>query len=319
MKNLYHYSSNSKCFSILESQTLRMSDIQKSNDYMELGLFFPEIFNHIMRLYNENPFPLLYESKSNSEALDRLLSECYNIWDERFLSGDFSNFVACFSECPDALTQWQAYADNANGCCLAFSLPLLLQYCKQTNGVLRIEKVQYLGQKDLDDLVVQKARDSLSELNGLREWIVENMTHDNTSPDTDGLMSFNFGTMLGYIFTDSLMYKAKAFSHEKEWRIFFSDRAYKNADWVLGKEDQLIGPEGFSETLSFLRNKIDFNVTANDLVPYFPIKFSEFNSCPVTELWIGPKSNISRKDAELFLRKNDYNQAKVMFSNVTYR
>lgn len=110
-----------------------------------------------MRLYNESPFPLLYESKSNSEALDRLLSECYDIGDERFSSGDFSDFIVCFNECPDALMQWQAYADNVIGCCLAFSLPLLRQYCEQTNGVPRIEKGQYLDWKEPDNLVAQKA------------------------------------------------------------------------------------------------------------------------------------------------------------------
>ena len=125
--------------------------------------------------------------------------------------------------------------------------------------------------------------------------------------------------MLGYAFTDSLKYKSKDFSHEKEWRIFFSDQVYKNAEWVLGEERKILGPKGFSETLSFLRNKISFNVTANDLIPYFPIDFTEFKKCPVTTIWIGPKSKIRKEDIALYMKKNGYENVEIKFSNISYR
>lgn len=319
MKKLYHYSSNVKCFSILESKTLRMSDIQKSNDYMELERFFPDIFNHIMQQYNAHPFSFCYDGKRDNEAIDTLLNETHFFWARKFESGSFSNFVACFSEACDALTQWQAYADNAQGCCIGFSLPALKQYCKQSNGVLRLEKVKYLSSDELTEVMRSEAVAILAELKGLREWIVENMTHDDSSPHTDGLLGFNFSVMLGNVFTDFLVYKDKAFAHEKEWRIFFSDQSYKNADWVLGEDQELIGPNGFSETLSFLRNKIAFNITTNDIIPYFPICFSEFKQCPVVELWVGPKSNIRSDDLTLYMRKYGYESTQIKFSEITYR
>ena len=70
MKQLFHYSSNVKCFSILESRTLRMSDIQKSNDYKELDRFFPELLDHISNQYNNHPFPLFYDGAHDRKALD---------------------------------------------------------------------------------------------------------------------------------------------------------------------------------------------------------------------------------------------------------
>ena len=319
MKQIYHYSSNQKCFSILSTQTLRMSDIQKSNDYQELDRFYPDLLSYISAQYDKNPFPLSYDGAQDRKALDLLLDATYGIWGDKFETGAFSNFVACFTESCDVLTQWQAYADNANGCCIGFSLSALKNYCKKTNGVLRLEKVKYLSPVEFIDVMVDHAQCILDELNGLREWIVENMTMDDADPDTDGLLWFNFSSMLGQAFTDSLRYKSTNFAHEKEWRMFFSNQAYKNADWVLGEERKLLGPNGFSETLSFLRNKISFNITANDLVPYFPIEFREFKKCPVTSIWVGPKSKIRKEDISLYMKKYGYENVEIKFSNISYR
>ena len=106
MKQLYHYCSNIKCFSILESKTLRMSDIQKSNDYSELELFYPKILDCIKRQYQENPFDFELHKKHNMDALRALLDNAYNYWNAQFNSGSFSNFVVCFSERSDLLTQY---------------------------------------------------------------------------------------------------------------------------------------------------------------------------------------------------------------------
>lgn len=54
---LYHYCSNEKCFNIIKTQTIRMSDIQKSNDYNELNLLFPRIYDELLQQYLAKPFP----------------------------------------------------------------------------------------------------------------------------------------------------------------------------------------------------------------------------------------------------------------------
>ena len=66
---LYHYANNQKGFGILKDKAIRLSDIRKSNDYEELILFYPDIFNEIFVLYNEAPFEFKYENKTNEEAL----------------------------------------------------------------------------------------------------------------------------------------------------------------------------------------------------------------------------------------------------------
>lgn len=93
MDYLYHYCSNQKCFSILNGKTLRLSDIRKSNDYKELSLFYPEILFRIEYFYNENPFPFFYEGKTDKEAIELLIRESYDHWENMFETGAFSNFV----------------------------------------------------------------------------------------------------------------------------------------------------------------------------------------------------------------------------------
>ena len=319
MSSLYHYCSNEKCFSILRGKTIRLSDIQKSNDYMEMSLFFPEIIDIIEEQYLKAPFPLKYKNLHDQDALLEMTNISYDYWKKRFDNGDFSNFVVCFSEKADTLSQWRGYADNGKGCCIGFSKQLLLEYCKMNKSILTMQKVEYLTEEQIHNRILYKAKECLDSIKLLREWIVDNMTHDDNSPDTDNLLHFNFDGILSSVFNGSLGMKSKAFSEEKEWRIFFQRGAYKNPEWVCRKDnDILIGPEGFSETVDFLNNKIQFQVSDNDIIPFYPIGFDEFSTNPVTELWIGPKSNIRPKDIELFLRHNGYKNTRAIYSRITY-
>ena len=63
-KELFHYCSNNKCFSILDSGVIRLSDIQKSNDYKELSLFFPKIFDCLEDLYKQKHFRFKFAGKT---------------------------------------------------------------------------------------------------------------------------------------------------------------------------------------------------------------------------------------------------------------
>ena len=318
-KELFHYCSNQKCFSILESKTIRLSDIQKSNDYKELSLFFPKIFDYLEELYNQKPFRFKYAEKTGTAAFEEMLDLSYEAWRKKFATGEFSNFVLCFSENPDSLSQWRGYADNGKGCCIGFSHEELEHYCLLTNNVLRLEKVVYLADEGIDNAIFHAAKDILEDLRGLRKWIIENMTHDDNDPDTDGLLHYNFDGMLESSFIDSLQYKSFAFNEENEWRLFFSRPAYKKPEWIANNEEtEFKGPDGFAETIRFLNNRVDFLKTDSDLVPYCPVGFEEFDCVPVSSVWVGPKNNIRSSDLELFLKTKGYTSTRIEKSRITY-
>ena len=313
MKELYHYCSAEKAFNILKSRTIIMSDIEKTNDYRELSLFFPKIFDYIEFLYMQKPFRLKYDLKVNEEALMEILDVSYRYWRKRFESGEFSNYVLCFSEVQDSLSQWRGYANNANGYCLGFDFEEIISYCNKTNGVIRLEQVTYLEEIGIDKVIRDAAKDILYELKGLRKWIATNMTHDDKEPDTDGLMLFYFDGMLEKVFTESLKYKSYDFHEEREWRMFFSHPVCKESHNILKITRK------FEKNALFLRDKIDFQVTDNDIISFCPIDFDEFSDTMLTSICIGPENRTREQDMKLFLKSNGYEKAEIRFSKVSYQ
>lgn len=256
---LYHYASNQKGLGILSSKSIRLSDIRKSNDYKELTLLFPDIFDEILVLFKKSPFEFKYEGQNGEEALKSLLNiTCHMIYDN-IKCGDFSNFVFCFSEQCDLLSQWRGYAYDGQGISIGFSKELLKRKCNEDTSIFKLEKVIYLDEEKRKQIIKEQAAEVIKELRFLRKWIIDNMTHDDLSLDTDGLLGFNFYGLIESLFIDSLKYKPIGFEEEKEWRLFLRNRAYKDPMWVLGEKREMQGPNFFAETLSFLRNKIAFN------------------------------------------------------------
>lgn len=322
MKYLYHYCNNIKCFSILQGKTIRLYDIGKSNDYNELKLFYPKVFSCLWDNYCKNPFPLYFEGKRDADAFTELLEISKFILEEKFTTGDFSNLVMCFSEENDLLSQWRGYADDGKGCCIGFSHEQLHQYCLESEGVLRLEQIEYLTEEQIFSKLEKFTLECLDELKTLRQWIVDNMTLNDadSDSDTDGLLSYNFNGMIENFFVDSLKYKSISFKEEKEWRLFLSNCAYKNPEWICGSIFETNhGPNGFKETIDFMKNRIEFTITMNDLITYLPINFAEFTNNPIKQLWIGPKNKISLSDINLFLSQNEYKEMNIIYSKVSYR
>jgi hypothetical protein len=76
--------------------------------------------------------------------------------------------------------------------------------------------------------------------------------------------------------------------------------------------------ESFSETIDFLKNKIRFHATDDDLIPYYPINFDEFSINPVASVCLGPKNKVRFADIELFLKQHGYEKTVVESSKITY-
>lgn len=321
MESLYHYCSTEKCLSILKYQSIRLSDIQKSNDYLELNLLYPTIFDVIRDMYYQDPFPFVFEDCSGGAAIQKLLSLSKAYWTGRFSSGDFSNFVLCFSERGNLLSQWRGYADNGQGCCLEFSRESLQSYCASTNGVIRMEKVRYMSEQELRNHVCMCAALVLQILSEMRGKLSVNAEIAGDDRRLDELTRFNFDTILENMFIESLCCKSVGFQEEQEWRIFFSMCPFREPDWYYGDVESKTfdAPELFVKTVKFLNERIDFRATQDDLIPFCLINFDEFASYPLKSVWLGPKNKIRDTDFRMFLRKNNNPAIKIFHSGITYR
>lgn len=315
-KLVYHYCDNYKMANILSGKTLRMSDITKSNDYEEVKMFFPGILDAIEDEYRKDEFPLQYMDRTNRDALGKLLDWEYDILRYEFDRGGVTNFVVCFCEEGDVLSQWRGYADNGKGCSLGFSVKELEDYCNTYKGILRFEQVDYKTVKEINVTIVEEALKVLNELRGLRNWIVENLPSLNEEK-IDKMFQYYFHQMISSVLMSSLKYKNETFKEEQEWRLFFSQQIYKYAKWIYGDvESETIV---YDDMLKVIKNRIEFNVTSDDLIPFYPIKFTEISPNPIKQVIVGPQSKIMEKDFSLYVASNKLNDIDFRYSRISYR
>lgn len=311
---LYHYCSTQKMFAIMSGKKLRMSDITKSNDYNEVSMFFPGIMDAIIDMYIKHPFSFEYASKKNECAIGMVLQFAYNYFCEKFQKGGVTNFVVCFCEEGDKLSQWRGYADNGRGCSIGFSKMELMEYANKYTNFMTLKKVEYKNVEEINDIIISSAIKILDELKDLRKFLTEQLNCDNDR--IEELMLVIFIEMLNVEFMQSLKYKDSSYYEENEWRLFFKYPIDKRMEVVYGKMKNIALIE---EMVEKLNGRIDFNVADDDIIPFFPIDLFEISDTPVKEVIMGPKNKILNDDFKLLCGKYDYSEVNYKISKIAYR
>ena len=111
---IYHYCSLVTMKSILESKTLRLSDITKSNDITEIKYCLEGAIPEALRF----AYPGVTEELINNvmKAIQK---------DDGEMSWTY--YAICFSKESDQLSQWRAYADDGRGVSIGFDNNLLIE------------------------------------------------------------------------------------------------------------------------------------------------------------------------------------------------
>ena len=265
----------------MSGRQLRMSDITKSNDYNEVYMFFPGIIDAMRDAYYKNPFPFEFDGKTNEIGMSMLFQLAYDYFRIEFEKGGVTNFVICFCEEGDKLSQWRGYADNGRGVSIGFSEQELRQYSEKYKDIIAIEKF-----------------------------------HCNDSKQEKYMLLF-FIQMLKIVFMKSLQYKYISFQEENEWRMFFKYPITKETEFIYGEDgDKRVI---FDEMVEMLKDKIDFNILDNDIVSYFPLDLSDISAKPIKEVISGPNNRILLKDFQLLCGKYKYDDVAFRYSKISYR
>lgn len=314
---LYHYCSMSKMVSILSGKNLRLSDITKSNDYDEVYMFFPRIINAMKDKYQKEPFHFSFAGETDIYAIGKFFQLVYEYFCYRFDRGGITNFVVCFCEDGDKLSQWRGYADNGRGCAIGFSKNELMDFCKKYGNIMVLEKVEYKTEEELNDIIIERAEELLEELKNLRQWVETTFNFYGESDKIEKYMLMLFIHITSNVFMSSLALKNKSFEEENEWRIFFRHPVHKNPKLVYSnkKIDFLL----YEEMGELLRNKIEFNVVDDKLIPFYPMDIVEISENPIKEIIIGPNSKILPDDFWLFCGKYQYENVNIRYSKIPYR
>ena len=133
---VYHYCSLDTFCKIINNKSLRMTNIQKSNDKLEIRYCYKSFKDTFIKACNDYSKNKEYEI---AEVFNRIDFEY--LLSKSILNESLIYYAVCFSEDNDLLSQWRAYSDNGKGVAIGFNtecffninetiLPLLNNYAK---------------------------------------------------------------------------------------------------------------------------------------------------------------------------------------------
>lgn len=322
-KVLYHYASMEKGTSILKHKNIRLSDITKSNDVKEMSIFFPDLFDEMLKNYDEHngfSYKFEYKGKGNRQAFGLFVNELKKKIEKEFEDGSIATFALCLSEEGDLLSQWRGYADDGKGICLGLNVEEILKFVgiSSVSG-FSLEKVEYLSKEQIDEWVKNVANQMLGIVEIILGAIEEgNIQYYSAKEFDEDIFNTIYYNILSEV-EESIKFKTEGFKEEKEWRFFIKNSL--NKDDIKGKKITSIGTLGEGarrKTSKCFADNVEFNIKENDMVPFVSLKFEKFHNNLINQVICGPNNKIREKDLELFLRKYGYRNCKGRKTNITY-
>ena len=322
-KVLYHYASMEKGTSILKHKNIRLSDITKSNDVKEMSIFFPDLFDEMLKNYDEHngfSYKFEYKGKGNRQAFGLFVNELKKKIEKEFEDGSIATFALCLSEEGDLLSQWRGYADDGKGICLGLNVEEILKFVgiSSVSG-FSLEKVEYLSKEQIDEWVKNVANQMLGIVEIILGAIEEgNIQYYSAKEFDEDIFNTIYYNILSEV-EESIKFKTEGFKEEKEWRFFIKNSL--NKDDIKGKKITSIGTLGEGarrKTSKYVADNVEFNIKENDMVPFVSLKFEKFHNNLINQVICGPNNKIREKDLELFLRNYGYRNCKGRKTNITY-
>lgn len=301
-KILYHYCSIETFFNIIKSGSVWLSDIEKSNDSLELAYMKKEYANCVraaclafVAYHKKNAIP--YDEK----RLDVLLQVFTDVSTLAITITKTWGF--CLSEKGDLLSQWRGYADDGYGVSIGFNTKYLFQvinsfaYSDTMQGMLlSLSKINY-SEKDMREEVENLISPvECGKCQTLREF--------------QDKLTYPIAKMEG----SAPYYKSESFKEEKEWRIALTTIIGEGCDYAKLHE---------TSSLASLSN-FDYIHSNKKLISHFQLAFSEFKKA-IRKIILGPKCKISIEEMKYFLiskgllKSIDDETIKIVNSSSSYR
>jgi hypothetical protein len=254
---LHHFTSLETAYRIIDSDNVRLSHAEYSNDQAEMEQAKDIICSELTR-------------RSSDAFIAQVLS------DYEKLAPTLDAYIFCMSEGSsssggppqDALSQWRAYGHDGRGVCLTLDTSMLNRLVYNTPG-LRINPVIY--QRAIQDRFVNAILDR-----GL-------MAHASKALNARGATCVVFATPL---------MKASGFDEEREWRLIFMPPQV-NLQPQLGfqaRRDFMAPYIDLTHLWGHLRPIMVAICALRQTLPYNPPTVSP-PLVPITEVMIGPSGH----------------------------
>lgn len=320
IETLYHYCSVNTFLAIIQNKCIRLSDLNRTNDYMEKrwatkligGVLKEELKNFDIKLDLTEDY--WYEDGINNHL------EYYNKEIKRVFYDNRPILITCFSKEKDSLSQWRAYGQDGEGVSIGFNYKQIKDLKNNCKNIL-VERVMYKENKQKEKLVELVQAAILYMRKMFKEDTVR-ITNDFNEYFTEEFDVF-CKVLIEYLEKISCVIKNPAFSEEKEVRIIYDPQLYNhnvNGDITLDESEKYFKKE--EEIKRYKISPIKYILRNNQLVASCDIDFTKLiEEQVINEIIIGPKAKLTESDIYYFLLSNGYdaNGIKISRTEATYR
>lgn len=318
--SIYHYCGVDTFMAIIQNKTLRLSDLNKTNDYMEKKWANRFIICALQKALKEYKIDMNLEEKYwyDDEANNHL--QYYEKEVKKVLYNENPILITCFSMEKDRLSQWRAYGQDGEGISIGFNYKLISKLDNKVDSlcVRRIIYKEQLQQEKLQELV----EDCVNYMDELYTTMVGKMYKDYNDFFINEFDAF-CEVLTEYVGQVACSIKNPAFAEEKEIRIIYNPNLSNRE--IMGDIEYKEAQKYFSsikEVSNYRIKPLRFNYRNNQLVAFCDLDFSQLiNESIINEIVIGPKSKIKEDDMYYLLMSNgiDANNIKITKSEATYR
>ena len=198
---VYHYCSTEVFTKIIKEKSIRLSDITKSNDSMELKWALNCINASHRNLREEMVIeqPNFFLDSPSQIVLDK------SVIKNRAL-------VCCFSEEGDLLSQWRGYADDAQGFAIGFDAKVLDQFGFIAQKEWEDSACQYYSGFRFDKVIYDE-KEQVEEITRIARRLIQKRGQGTK------ITAFDFWAKVINSFPIIAFVKNPFFKEEKEWRL----------------------------------------------------------------------------------------------------
>ena len=316
MSLIYHYCSLDTFFQIIKNKTLRLSDLDKTNDYMEKRWGIQLLKDTLSKELACNGISMnLQEDYWYSEDAHNHIEQLNNDINRYLMH---QTLITCFSLEKDLLSQWRAYGQDGEGISIGFDYNYLKQVLNGQKNIL-IDKVVY-NQNEQEEMIRTKM--FIPALEYMRNMFCSEEVR--CSDDFNAFFVDEFhcfcevlDTTTEQVFT---FLKNSAFLEEKEVRIVYNTGIYKEIE-TRDLKDILYKEIRIGKNAEFIIQPMQYQVKGNKLVAYADINFDNcIANGIIKEIVIGPKSKVLESDIRQFLLTSGFeNDILIKKSAASYR
>ena len=291
---VYHYCSVETFYNIILHHTLRLSDIEKSNDFMEKKWAISQCLHHIENHIEQPQFT--GDRRKSRELLEQL-----NIQFKQF---NTMILACCFSSVRDLLSQWRGYGDNGSGVCIGFDARRTFQHAFQrANQYFRFSSTE---RQLPTQLLFHNVKYTTDEI----ENSVLTLFHSYlTMPDQHASLSDTALDLVKLIYPALPFFKMRSFCEEREWRCVYYPNLpappYSFEHFTETRFENILSSQRRRRAVDhFDLLELNYRLRESNLVPYRDLDFSTLPDPFIKNITIGPKCPLDRETVKLFLALN---------------